>query len=251
MCLGEWFSSVFPAGWLSPGQPPSAGLLRQRPLRLWEHPQGLRLQTAFQVPRLLLPIRERIHVWAVPMLSTTLLWCCILGVGGLNEVSSCPQVDGGHPQRHTQLQRRSRPEQQRISPSLSWIRWSRAPSLWTLCFSFSTHMWEICTCGHAHMVLFLTLYWWHVRWFRLHQRLHFWLFLLSTLKPLFKDIIFYSFLMVSAPTTVSGFTFCHWLYLTAAPCWGPAFCPRWFSFHHIVKTFFEFTTRWFYWKLLL
>lgn len=85
---------------------------------------------------------------------------------------------------------------------------------------------------------FLTLYWWHVRWFRLHQRLHFWLFLLSTLKPLSKDVILYSFLMVSATTTISGFTFCHWLYLTAGPCWGPAFCPRWFSFHHIVMTLF-------------
>lgn len=67
MCSVEWLSSVLPAGWLSPGQPSSAGLLRQRPLRLWEHPQGLRLQTAFQVPRLLLPIRERIHFWEVRM----------------------------------------------------------------------------------------------------------------------------------------------------------------------------------------
>lgn len=149
------------------------------------------------------------------------------------------QVDGGHPQCHTQLQRRSRPEQQRISSSLSWICLSRVPSCWRLCFSFSTHTWNVCTCGHAHMVLFfLTLYWWHVRWFRLHQRLHFWLFLLSTLKPLFKDVILYSFLTVSATTHVSGFTFCRWLYLTAEPCRGPSFCPRWFSFHHIVMTFF-------------
>lgn len=85
---------------------------------------------------------------------------------------------------------------------------------------------------------FLRLYRWHVRWFRLHQRLHFWLFLPSTLKPLFKDVILYSFLTVSATTTVSGFTFCHWLYLTSGPCWGPVFCPPWFSFHHIVITFF-------------
>lgn len=53
-------------GWLSPGQPSSAGLLCQRSLRLREHSQGLRLQASFQVPHLLLPIREWIHVWEVP-----------------------------------------------------------------------------------------------------------------------------------------------------------------------------------------
>lgn len=82
------------------------------------------------------------------------LWCCILGVGGLTKGFCCLQVDGGHPQRHSQLQRRSRPEQQRVSASLSWISSSRVLSWWTL-FFFSTHTWNICTCGHAHMVLFL------------------------------------------------------------------------------------------------
>lgn len=50
-------------------------------------------------------------------------------------------------------------------------------------------------------------------------------FLLSTLKPLFKDVILYCFLMVSTTSYLSAFTFCHWLFLTAGTCWYkyPAF----------------------------
>lgn len=83
------------------------------------------------------------------------------------KVFLCPQVDGGHPQCHSPLQRQSCPEQQRVPSSLSWLTWfPHTVSLWwhlpflpppppldSLLF-FSTHIWDICTCVHAHLVLF-------------------------------------------------------------------------------------------------
>lgn len=54
-----------PTGWLSPGQPPSARLLCHRSVRVGEHPQRLRLQTPLQIARVLLQIRERVHLWEV------------------------------------------------------------------------------------------------------------------------------------------------------------------------------------------
>lgn len=71
-------------------------------------------------------------------------------------------------------------------------------------------------------------------------------FLLSTLKPLFKDVILYCFLMVSITSCLSGFTFCRWLFLITGTRWyqHPAFSPRWFISHRTVATFsspFRFT----------
>lgn len=57
-------------GWLPIGQPSTARLLGHRPLWVRKHPQGLCLQAAFQVPRLLLPIREWIHIREVPNVSS-------------------------------------------------------------------------------------------------------------------------------------------------------------------------------------
>lgn len=51
-----------PTGWLSSGQPPSARLLRHCSVRVGEHPQRLRLQTPLQIARVLLQIRERVHL---------------------------------------------------------------------------------------------------------------------------------------------------------------------------------------------
>lgn len=151
------FSST---GWLSTGQPSSAGVLSHHPLRVWKHSQGLRLQTAVQVPRLLFPIGERVHVREVRMPYMYVQWWWFLGVRGLIKKSVCPQVDGSHPQRHSPLQRRSYPEQQRVASSLSCLvsmhRLPRVLSPWTLLF-FPTHIWDICTRVHAHTVLFLML----------------------------------------------------------------------------------------------
>ena len=58
------------SGWLSTGQSSSAGILCHRPLRLRKHSQGLRLQTAVQVPRLLLPNGEWIYFWEVFIVHT-------------------------------------------------------------------------------------------------------------------------------------------------------------------------------------
>lgn len=55
-------SSTNPPGQSPPGQPASTRVLAHRPLGGRGHPQGLRVQAAFQVPRVLLQGRERIHV---------------------------------------------------------------------------------------------------------------------------------------------------------------------------------------------
>lgn len=159
------FLFFYPSGWLSTGQPSPAGLLSHHPLRVWKHPQGLCLQAAFQVPRLLLQIGERIHFWEVHLHTCATQvpagvlspWCQRVDM----DLFVCLQVDGSDPQCHGSLQEHSCPQQQRVQPSLSPLWFYSGPPSGGIC-------------NPSHLGLCFSLL--HISRTFIHVSMHIWCF---------------------------------------------------------------------------
>lgn len=125
------------AGWLSSGQSSSAGLLRHRPLRVRKHPQGLRLQAAFQVPRLLFPNWERIFLWEVR---------------GLNRHNHSWFI-------HINLWSETHWRRVCVSPSAGGWRWSAAPRFHLVrlvCWTAKSPILSELICQHLLLLLIST-----------------------------------------------------------------------------------------------